>query len=110
MFHIWAVQISLEKQYGPKGSNYLDLHEGSNCAPDFVGGLLGCKHQAFSICYSCPMKMHHSSDAHICDLSKAVQNCVIYIYNLGQMRCFQTKISIPVTLFTHDVTSASKLR
>ena len=28
--------------------------------------------------YSCPMKMHHSSDAHICGLSKAVQNCVIY--------------------------------
>ena len=60
--------------------------------------------------YSCPMKTHHSSDAHICGLSKAVQNCVIYNYYLGQMRCFSTKISIPVTPLTHDVTSASKLR
>ena len=41
--------------------------------------------------YSCPMKTHHSSDAHICGLSKAVQNCVIYKYYLGQMRCFRTK-------------------
>ena len=56
------------------------------------------------------MKTHHSSDAHICGLSKAVQNCVIYNYYLGQMRCFCTKISIPVTPLTHDVTSASKLR
>ena len=47
--------------------------------------------------YSCPMKTHHSSDEHICGLSKAVQNCVIYNYYLGQMRCFRTKISIPVT-------------
>ena len=30
------------------------------------------------IIYSCPMKTHHSSDAHSCGLSKAVQNCVIY--------------------------------
>ena len=60
--------------------------------------------------YSCPMKMHHSSNAHICGLSKAVQNCVIYNYYLGQMRCFRTKISIQVTPLTHDVTSASKLR
>ena len=60
--------------------------------------------------YSCPMKTHHSSDAHICDLSKAVNNCVTYNYYLGQMRCFRTKISIPVTPFTHDVTSTSKLR
>ena len=60
--------------------------------------------------YSCPMKTHHSSDAHICSLSKAVQNCVIYNYYLGQMQCFRTKISIPVTPLTHDVTSASKLR
>ena len=30
--------------------------------------------------YSCPMKTHHSSDAHICGLLKAVQNCVIYKY------------------------------
>ena len=37
------------------------------------------------------MKMHHSSDAHICGLSKAVQNCVIYNYYLGQMRCFRTE-------------------
>ena len=56
------------------------------------------------------MKMHHSSNVHICDLAKAVQNCVIYNYYLGQMRCFRTKISIPVTPLTHDVTSASKLR
>ena len=28
--------------------------------------------------YSCPMKTHHSSDAHICGLSKAVQKCAIY--------------------------------
>ena len=56
------------------------------------------------------MKTHHSSDAHICGLSKAVQNCVIYNYYLGQMRCFRTKISILLTLLTHDVTSASKLR
>ena len=52
------------------------------------------------------MKTHHSSDSHICGLSKAVQNCVIYNYYLGQMRCFRTKISIPVTPLTHDVTSA----
>ena len=55
------------------------------------------------------MKMHHSSYAHICGLSKAVQKCVIYNYYLGQMQCFRTKISIPVTPLTHDVTSASKL-
>ena len=60
--------------------------------------------------YSCPMKTHHSSDAHICCLSKAVQNFVIYNYCLGQMRCFLTVISILVTPLTHDVTSASKLR
>ena len=41
---------------------------------------------------------------------KTVQNCVIYNCYLGQMRCFRTKISIPVTPLTHDVTSASKLR
>ena len=35
---------------------------------------------------------------------------VIYNYYLGQTQCFPTKISIPVTLLTHDVTSASKLR
>ena len=29
---------------------------------------------------SCPMKTHRSSDAHICGLLKAVQNCVIYKY------------------------------
>ena len=51
----------------------------------------------FQIIYSCPMKTHHSSKAHICGLSKAVQNCVINNYYLGQMRCFRTKISIPVT-------------
>ena len=56
------------------------------------------------------MKTHHSSNAHICGLSKAVQNCVFYNYYLGQMRCFCTKNSIPVTPLTHDVTSASKLR
>ena len=56
------------------------------------------------------MKTHHSSDAHICGLSKAVQNCVIYNYHLGQMRCFRAKKSIQVTPLTHDVTSASKLR
>ena len=60
--------------------------------------------------YSCPMKTHHSSDARICGLSKAVQNFVIYNCYLGQMQCFRTKISIPVTPLTHDVTSASKLR
>ena len=56
------------------------------------------------------MKTHHSSDAHSCGLSKAVQNCVIYICHLGQIQCFRTKTSIPVTPLTHDVTSASKLR
>ena len=56
------------------------------------------------------MKTHHSSDEHICGLSKAVQNCVISNYYLGQMRCFCTKISIPVIPLTYDVTSASKLR
>ena len=56
------------------------------------------------------MKTHHSSDAHICGLSKAVQICVIYDYYLGQMQCFRTKISILVTPLTHDVMSASKLR
>ena len=40
---------------------------------------------------------------------KCVQNCIIYNYYLGQMQCFRTKISIPVTPLTHDVTSASKL-
>ena len=56
------------------------------------------------------MKTHHSSEARICGLSKAVQNCVIYNYYLGQMRCFRTTISIRVTQLTHDVTSPSKLR
>ena len=56
------------------------------------------------------MKTHHSSDTHICGLSKDVQNCVIYNYYLGQMRCFRTTISIQMTPLTHDVTSASKLR
>ena len=37
------------------------------------------------------MKMHHSSDAHICGQSIAVQKCVIYDYYLGQMQCFRTK-------------------
>ena len=55
------------------------------------------------------MKIHHTSDVHTCGLSKAVQNCVIYNYYLGQMQCFRTKNSIPETLFTHDVTSVSKL-
>ena len=59
--------------------------------------------------YSYPMKTHHSPDAHICGLSKAVQQCVIYNYYLGQMQCFRTKISIPKTPLTHDVTSASIL-
>ena len=59
---------------------------------------------------SCPMKTHHSSNAHICGLSKAVQNCIIYDYYLRQMRCVRTKISILLTPLTHDVTSASKLR
>ena len=45
------------------------------------------------------MKTHH-----------AVQNCVIHIYYLGQMQYLRTKISIPVTSLTHDVTSAFKLR
>ena len=62
------------------------------------------------VIYSCPMKTHHSSDAHICGLLKGVQNCIIYNYYLGQMQCFRTKISIQVTPLTHDVTSASKLR
>ena len=56
------------------------------------------------------MKTHHSTDAHSRGLSKAVQNCVIYNYFLGQMQCFRTKISIAVAQLTHDVTSASKLR
>ena len=56
------------------------------------------------------MKTHHSSDAHSCGLSKAVQNYVIYIYYLGKMQCFLTKISILVCPFTHDVKSAPKLR
>ena len=60
--------------------------------------------------YRCPMKTHHSTDAHSCGLSKAVPNCVIYNYYLGQMQYFRTKISITVTLLTHQVTSASKLR
>ena len=55
------------------------------------------------------MKTHHSLDAHSCGLSKAVQNGVIYNYYSGQMQCFITKISIPLTLLTHDVTPASKL-
>ena len=46
------------------------------------------------------MKTHHASDPHIYGLSTAVQNCVIYDYFLGQMRCFHTKNSIPVTPLT----------
>ena len=49
-------------------------------------------------------------DAHSCGLSKAVQNCVIYNYYLGQIHHFCTKNSIPVTPLTHDVTSAFKIR
>ena len=60
--------------------------------------------------YSCPMETHRSSDLHISDLLKAVQNCVIYSFYLGQMGYSCTKISVPVTPLTHDVTSASKLR
>ena len=56
------------------------------------------------------MKTHHSTDAHIRGLSKAVQNCVIYYHFLGQMQCFRTKNSIAVAQLTHDVTSAPKLR
>ena len=56
------------------------------------------------------MKTHHSTDAHSRGLSKAVQNCVIHNYFLGQMQCFRTKNSIAVGQLTHDVTSASKLR
>ena len=59
---------------------------------------------------SCPMKMHHSSDVHSCCLSKALLTCVIDIYYIGQMQCFRTKISIPLTLLTHDVTPGPKLR
>ena len=55
------------------------------------------------------MKTHHPSDANICGLSKALRNCVIYDYYLGQRQCFRTKISTPVTPLTHDVTSASKM-
>ena len=51
------------------------------------------------------MKIHHSSDAHRRGLSKAAQNCVIYIYYLGQMQCFHTKISIPAVPLPHDLTS-----
>ena len=65
---------------------------------------------AFFCIYSCPMKTHHCSDAHICGLLKGVLNCIIYNYHLGHMQCFRTKILIPVTPLTHDVTSASKLR
>ena len=32
------------------------------------------------------MKTHHSSDADGCGISKDVQNCVIYMYYLGQMQ------------------------
>ena len=53
--------------------------------------LLYCLFNSHSILYSCPMKKHHSSDAHSCGLSKAVQNCVIYIYYLGQMKSFLHK-------------------
>ena len=60
--------------------------------------------------YSCPMKTRHSTHALSYGLSKAVQNFVIYIYNLGKMQCFHTKVSIPVATLKHDVTSASKLR
>ena len=35
--------------------------------------------------YPCPLKMHHSSDAHSCDLSNVVKNCVIYDYYSGQV-------------------------
>ena len=62
------------------------------------------------VVYSCPMKTHHSSDAHICGLSNAVPKCVIHNCYLGQMQCFRENVSIPVTLLTHDVTSASILR
>ena len=67
-------------------------------------------HDSDNNIYSGQMKANHSSDGHSCSLTKAVQNCVIYIYYQGQMQYFRTKISIPVALLTHDVMSASKLR
>ena len=40
------------------------------------------------------MIVHHSSDAQNCGLSKAVQNCIIYIYYFGQMQCVSHKKSV----------------
>ena len=63
--------------------------------------ILEIEKHSINMCYKlylCPMKTHHSSDAHRRDLSKAVQNCAIYIYYLGQMQCFRTKLSISVTI------------
>ena len=56
------------------------------------------------------MTSHHSSNAHSCGFSQAVQNCFTYNCYLGQMQYFCTKILIPVIPLTHDVTSAFKIR
>ena len=48
------------------------------------------------------MKTHHYTYAHSRGLSKAVQNCVIYNYFLGQMQCFRTKNSIAVAQLTRQ--------
>ena len=38
------------------------------------------KNTSVIIIYSCPIKTHHSSYAHICGLLKGVQNCITYSY------------------------------
>ena len=98
MYNVWTTRIREEKNFKIKFQVILVFYRTKMIVSHF------------SLIYWCPMKSHHSSDVHICVLSKAVQNCVTYNYYLGQMRRFRTKIIIPVTPLTHDVTSASKLR
>ena len=67
------------------------------------------KETCFYVSILISMQTHHSSNAHSCDLSKAVQYCVISVYYLGQMQCLHTKINSSAPL-THGITSTSKLR
>ena len=59
---------------------------------------------------TCPLKTQHFSDVLSCGLSKAVQDCAIYIYYLGHMQRFWKKKINSSDSIKHDVKSASKLR
>ena len=49
-----------------------------------------------------PVKTQHPSDAPSCGMSKVVHKWVMYIYYLGQMQHFRTKILILATALTYD--------